>query len=288
MSITKALLGRIVNYAGLFPPAALDMDAAVGKYERYMQGDHAWMLGSFVVPAGRLTEFTSAFQRVCCTEQEAPWTLSVVCAGERDQRTVEDFQEGAVFIRSIETRAEDAASAEAALRDLPEARACYVEFAPARAKDVLPVLIAHGGRAKLRMGGSAAESVPSAESVAKFLVACARERVAWKATTGLHHAISGVRPLTGEAGSPRVAMHGFVNLFLAGAIAWFGAGEGAVMRTLEEQDPAAFQVYEDVIRWHGNEVVTEQVEQARRDFAIGFGSCSFEEPVADIEAFGWL
>ena len=33
---------------------------------------------------------------------------------------------------------------------------------------------------------------------------------------------------------------------------------------------------------------TEHLRGVRREFAISFGSCSFEEPVADLKELGWL
>jgi hypothetical protein len=288
MGAVETLLGRIVDYAGLFPPAALEMESAVRNYQKYLGGDCGWMLGGFVVPAGKLGEFATAFEKVCCGEQEAPWTLSIVCAGEtaEDVRAIEGFRQGAVFIGSLETKAVDGRRAEAVLGKLPAARSRYVEFAPEKAADVLPVLADHGARAKIRMGGVTPESVPSAEVVARFLSACAKERVAWKATAGLHHAVRGVREST--PGGARAPMHGFVNVFLAGALAFYGADEKAVVRTLSEEDPAAFRVDDDVVRWHDNAMISDQIEKVRSDFAISFGSCSFEEPVEDLKAMGWV
>jgi hypothetical protein len=83
-------------------------------------------------------------------------------------------------------------------------------------------------------------------------------------------------------------MHGFVNLFLAGALAFFGADERALVKTLSEEDASAFNLDDDVIRWHDNALIVDQLEQVRGEFAIGFGSCSFEEPVEDLKAMGWV
>jgi hypothetical protein len=288
MSAAQALLGRILEYAGLFPPAALDMDSALRNYQRYADTDEFWLLGGFVLPANRLEEFAGAFERVWGTEQERPWTLKVVCAGETadDVRAIEEFQQGAVFIGSLEAKAADARGAAESLERLPAARSRYVEFPTERAREVLPVLAEYGARAKIRMGGLTAETVPPPEKVAQFLLACARERVAWKATAGLHHAVRGVRELA--PGGARVAMHGFVNLFLAGALAFFGADERALVKTLSEEDASAFNLDDDVIRWHDNALIVDQLEQVRGEFAIGFGSCSFEEPVEDLKAMGWV
>ncbi len=288
MSAAETLLDRIVDYAGLFPPAALGMEVAVRNYQKYLGGDFSWMLGAFVVPAARLGEFSSAFEVVCCSEQEAPWTLSIVCASQtaRDVQAIEEFQQGAVFIASLEAKAPDARAAKELLERLPAARSRYVEFAPDKADDVLPVIGEYGARAKIRMSGATPESVPSVETVAHFLASCARERVAWKATAGLHHAVRGMREL--EPGGARTKMHGFVNLFLAGAIAFFGADEPSIQKTLREEDPTAFRADDDVIRWHDNVLTSDQLEQARTEFAISFGSCSFTEPVDDVKSMRWL
>jgi len=287
MSAVEALLRRIVDYAGLFPPAGLDMESAVRNYQDALAGEDRWMLGSFVVPAARLGVFVEAFERACCGEREQPWTLSVVCAGEGDPDAVEEFQEGAVFLRSVEAKAADRTSAEAALRGLSNSRFRYVEFPPERAPEILPVLAAKGGRAKLRTGGLTAETIPSVETVAAFLRACAAARVPFKATAGLHHPVRGLHLLAPD-GAARATMHGFINLLLAAALAWFGAEDAAVRRTLAEEDASAFRVDDDVIRWHEHAMTTDQLELVRRDFAISFGSCSFAEPVDDLRAMGWL
>jgi hypothetical protein len=289
MGAAEALLGRIVDYAGLFPPAALSMESAVENYRRYLGGDFGWMLNGFVAPAPRLGEFSAAFEKACCGEREAPWTLNIVCAGENpdDVRAIQNFQQGAVFIGSLETKAANAQAARQILERMPAARARYVEFPPEKAAEVLPVLADHGAWAKIRMGGVTAESVPTSEVVARFLLQCVRERVAWKATAGLHHAVRGVRELT--PGGPRVAMHGFVNLFLAGAQAFYGADEKALVRMLNKEDPSAFRADDDVLRWQDDNVlIVDQVEKVRNEFAISFGSCSFDEPIEDVKAMGWF
>ena len=60
MHASTALLRGLVDYAGLFPPAALDMSSAVRNYANYLHGPYAWVLGRLIVPASRLGEFESA------------------------------------------------------------------------------------------------------------------------------------------------------------------------------------------------------------------------------------
>lgn len=288
MSAAEALLSRIVDYAGLFPPAALDMEAAVRNYQEYLSSDDSWLLGGFVVPAARLEEFAAAFDRVCCGEREKPWMVNVVCAGDNpaDVEAIQEFQQGAVFIASLETKAANERAAKEMLERLPAARARHVEFPPERAVEVLPVLAQYGARAKMRMGGATPESVPGVESVAGFLLACAGEKVAWKATAGLHHPVRGSRELS--PGGSRATMHGFINVFVAGALAFAGADEATVVKALAEEEAGAFRVNDDVLQWRNEMLISDQIEAARQQFAMSFGSCSFMEPVDDLKTMGWV
>src|SRR4051794_5561991 len=59
----RVLLYNVVDYAGLFPPAALDMKTAVRNFLAYQASDTAWMLGRFVVPASRLSEFSETLEQ---------------------------------------------------------------------------------------------------------------------------------------------------------------------------------------------------------------------------------
>ena len=55
----RALMSGLIDYAGLFPPARLAMDAAAEEYERARRSAEAWMLGRFCAP-GRLEELSGA------------------------------------------------------------------------------------------------------------------------------------------------------------------------------------------------------------------------------------
>ena len=56
----RSLLSGLIDYAGLFPPAGLGMAEAVRNYDTYVRGEHAWMLGRFVLSAGQIGEAMAA------------------------------------------------------------------------------------------------------------------------------------------------------------------------------------------------------------------------------------
>jgi hypothetical protein len=257
----RALMEGMIDYAGLFPPAALDMAAAGRNYEQYLESEHAWMLGRFVVPAANLGETNPA------------WKVSVIGIPPR-------------WVESCEIKVERAPLAAGVLTGVPQGMTTYFEIP---LQDDPRPLAAMGVRAKIRTGGVTPEAFPSCAAVARFLHASAAANVAFKATAGLHHPIRGTHPLTSEPDSPSVTMHGFVNLFLAAALLWHrGSTEADALATLEETSPDAFRFEENCVTWHGRSMTAAQIRAARRKFAISFGCCSFEEPVQGLKELGWL
>ena len=59
---------------------------------------------------------------------------------------------------------------------------------------------------------------------------------------------------------------------------------------LGERDPDAITMDEMSMTWHNSGVTltAEQIQEAREQFCMGFGSCSFTEPIEDLRAMGWL
>jgi hypothetical protein len=130
----------------------------------------------------------------------------------------------------------------------------------------LDALARYGLRPKVRCGGA---TVPSTEALAAFVQGCRARDLAFKATAGLHHAVR----TNGE--------HGFLNL-LAAVV--FGDEENA----LAEHDLAAFGLDADAFSWRGRSASADELSLARRTRFHSIGSCSFFEPVEELEALGML
>ena len=222
----KALLSGLIDYAGLFPPAALSMEEAVRNYARYREGEHAWMLGKFVVPQASAHEVPADFPK------------SVLGIDEVKAESGFETFKPSTFIEITDV-------------------------------GLIPELAKHGLHAKIRTGGVTPDAIPHLDRVATFIRVCAMHAVPFKATAGLHHPV-------------RATMHGFVNVFMAAAF------PHDAERILAEEDPKAFRFEDDAAWWRDHAVTTEHLEAVRREFAISFGSCSFEEPIADLQTLGWL
>ncbi len=53
MSSVKILLSSIIDYAGLFPPAKLNLQDAIANYHQYQQTPDNVLLRRIVIPAAR-------------------------------------------------------------------------------------------------------------------------------------------------------------------------------------------------------------------------------------------
>jgi hypothetical protein len=166
----------------------------------------------------------------------------------------------------------------------------FIEIPLDAARDTwLDAIAAAGCGAKVRTGGLTADRFPSAGSLAALLEACAQRGLPLKATAGLHHALRDEYPLTYEAGSPMGVMHGFVNVLIAALLVRTGAGTAADAQcALEARDPREFTVSEDAIAWEGHAFTAAACADTRAHLLRSVGSCSFEEPVTDLRALGWL
>jgi hypothetical protein len=122
--------------------------------------------------------------------------------------------------------------------------------------------------------------------VLRFMKACLAAGVAFKATAGLHHPLRAEYALTYAPDAPRGVMHGYLNVFLAAA--WLAAGlpDAQVMALLEERDTSAIRFEGEVVRWRDHVLSAAELSRARERVILGFGSCSFREPLDDAQALG--
>jgi len=250
----EELFAHLIDYAGTFPPAALPMPEAAARYARYREGEHAWMLGKLVVSAA---------------------DADPLCHPERSEGPASHLKRTDLSILGID---ELKATTPDEIRSIKN-KTAYVEVTDLA---LIETIAQYGLRAKIRTGGVTPDAFPTAERVAAFIRECAAHGVAFKATAGLHHPLRSVRPLTYEPDAPRGTMHGFVNVFLAAAL--IEHAEEILMET----DPRAFAFDDDSASWRGHSVATDDLGRIRKEFAHSFGSCSFEEPVADLQELAWL
>ncbi len=285
----RTLLAGLVDYAGLFPPAALSMHNAVRAYNEYRHSERSWALGRFVVPCTRLREF--AEQLALLPADGVVWGLSVL-GDASDQATIARFNDSHASRAVIESVEAKAVSAED-IHALAPLATDYEVYAEVPISDdperLIAAIAAHPPlRAKVRTGGVTAEAFPNSVQVARFLAACAAHHVTFKATAGLHHPLRGDYRLTYDRASAHASMFGFLNLFVAAMLLSDGLSEPEAVLALDDRDPHAFSFTDQGLSWHDHQLSTATIESARQQFATTFGSCSFVEPMDDLHSMGLL
>ena len=278
MTTTEALLSHCIDYAGLFPPARLDLHTTIENYAHYRAGAQAWALGRLILPANRVIEFKESWPSYA-----AVWPISLLLNDDADElRHAIDL---GLFLDVVECKPMPAEKVNTVRELLPDATTVYFEVPlGAGTKESIAAIGAAGGRAKVRMGGVTREAIPSGSDFVNFLSHCIEQGVSFKATAGLHHPIRSVCPLTYEPQSDRALMHGFVNVILAAAIMKNGGDIAEVSAVLEDTSPHNFTLGQEHIQWRGWSFTPRQIADVRRDLMVSFGSCSFTEPLDEIKS----
>lgn len=289
----RTLLAEIVDYAGLFPPSQISMKAAVANYAAYLDSPYKWMLGRFVVPVGRLGEFTENAEKFFGKSEEV-WRLSVL-ASEDIAETIELISvfnremSGKAFADALEVRAANDSEIENINQYLPADLNTYFELPlDKNLADSVIALAIYKRRAKIRTGGVTPEAFPSPEQITRFMRICLAANVPFKCTAGLHHPVRCLKPLTYEQNAPTGKMNGFLNVFLAAAFLQQGYAPKLIHELLKDERPDDFQFRDDGVLWKQEYFAHTTQLRFLRERVISFGSCSFTEPVEDLQEIGLL
>ena len=269
--------------ASLFPPASLAMADAVAGHLRHKASWYREMSGHFVCADEKLTQLSAALTAANVAELD----LALVLPGGADSlETATDavFGEPRLRLRAIElpiAKSDEPAGSAAAvaklasrLDDIPLAGAtAFIEIPASQLdSDALKVAAEHRYLAKLRTGGVTAETFPDEQTLARCLVALAQERLAFKCTAGLHHA---VRHRAEDTGFEH---HGFLNVLLALTAALDGAEVTGVAIVLADSDPGRVAA--------AISALTPDAAAEARSLFTSFGTCSTDEPVTDLVTLG--
>jgi len=273
------LLNGLIDDAAVFPPGNAALPDAVVAHRAHRAAWYAAMVGPLLLPATSLRGLAPLLG--------ADETLAIGLIGDTGLAGLPDVVAAVdprVEIRQVEVavakRGEDPQPGLEYLLGLLAGWPHLIGYAEIPlstglqgALDTIAQARAGGSTvaAKFRTGGLAAELFPTPIELAAVICACRDRQVPFKLTAGLHHAIRHADPETG------FVHHGFVNI-LAGMLA-------AALDEAEVADVAELLATTDAVPLV--EAVRAGID-APRPLWVGFGSCSIEEPVADLAHLGLL
>ncbi len=183
-------------------------------------------------------------------------------------------------------------------------------------KDLTPYINALQGThvaAKIRTGGIVPDAFPTVVQLYQCIHTFAEAQIPFKATAGLHHPLRASYPVTYDAGSPTTAMHGFLNVAILSALLYqrplagkwqarvgsresgdksFGSrlnqNHGSLtmdegLDVIQTSSIQAFHFTDDRVSWNNYHLSLPEIETARQRFFRSFGSCSFQEPIHNLQ-----
>jgi hypothetical protein len=268
------LFARLIDDAAVFPPGSAPIPEAVAGHAEHRSAWYADLVGPLLLPAsvlGNLDEASlprigvvgdtglagvhAAFQAAAASDRWTQYEVAVAKRGEDPQPGLRTLLGEVGMGPDIDVYAE-----------VP------LTWGLLDALDTLATERAAGARVapKFRTGGLAAELFPTPVELAAVICACRERNLPFKLTAGLHHGLRYTDPETG------FTHHGFLNVLAASLAAGGGSEVADVAELLGGTDPVPVV-----------EVVRERLTE-ERPLWIGFGSCSLEQPLADLTTLGLL
>jgi len=243
----QLFLSKLIDYAGLFPPASLDLKSAFNNYLNYTSGSpFSWMLAKFICPASKLPELNELIENEKIVFKY-PLSFSLLGSSSvhssefldsisHDVSLISGFNSrysGKINIDAFETRLPDDVfsikgddvsydmirlASDKLVEINGEVLPLFLESLPDENLPALADSISKhnksGGKSayKLRTGGVAAASFQTSGKIAFAIKTCVDREVPMKCTAGLHH------PVRHYNESVKTKMHGFINVFGAGIL----------------------------------------------------------------------
>lgn len=293
-----AAFAALVDYAGVFPPASESTDQAVKRFLAARGGTSGWVAGRFLCRASDLAELAAVVTSTVKAGDE-PWEVSVIFDLPAGQ--------AATLAANFHAEMDPAVTVTAAEAKLPQATHESVDSLIATMLTVAPNVVPfieidtstgitkqvelvaevladrrRTGGVKLRCGGLTRDLFPEPWEVAEFVTAAADQRLAFKATAGLHQP---VRHFDEELGAFR---HGFLNILMATALAESGMHVETIEAVIAETDASAFSVGAASASWRDHDVPGSALRRIRQERFVAYGSCDFDEPVGALASLGFL
>jgi len=258
------------------------MADAVAGHLRHKTAWYRDMSGPFVCPDSKIIELGTALTAANVAELDLALVLPGGAAS-LDAAVDSVFADPRLRLRAVELPIAAGDEPSAAVAELASAldrtpltgAAAFIEI-PVRqlTADAARTAADHRYLAKLRTGGVTSEAFPDERTLGMALIVLAEERLAFKCTAGLHHA---VRHRAGDTG---LEHHGFLNVLLAVGAALAGANADAVAVELADRDA-------DRVAAKMTQLDPDTVAAIRALFT-SVGTCSTVEPITDLVTLGLI
>tara|TARA_R110002124_G_scaffold246052_2_gene411147 strand:- start:8597 stop:9589 length:993 start_codon:yes stop_codon:yes gene_type:complete len=319
----QPFLSQILDYAGLYPPASLPLNDAFGEYIKHYQSNEFWMLSKFVAGTNYLSdlvELINAYEEspkpflitaVAAQSVSLQGFKQVVVATKKTITNAVNKSSKEIRVPSLEIKLPENLFKAADTTELQEA----IEYAvnEMTSSPILPyeIFFEISGFAfeqtnidlivdmlsnhlavlaskdleyfsnigfKIRCGGVEAFQFPPIDYLAHAIHSSVQKKIPLKFTAGLHH------PVRHYNSTVSTKMHGFLNVFGATLLCHHkGLSKAEVRNMLEDENPNNFIFSDAQFIWKDYSIASDEIQLLRSHYVTSFGSCSFDEPVEDLQ-----
>lgn len=266
------MLDGLFDYAGLYPPTILSLEEAFANYLRYLDGEESLVTNRFICPSAKLTTLAS----LVLAQSRADLRISVTASEDLmgDYQAITSFeatvgQLATVYGYELKLNPEMPMAEQIAHFGGDAGLDEFLEIPwNDEISDSIALIAEHEGPyAKARCGGG---YIPTPKELAQFLKATISLEVPFKLTAGLHHPFA-------SGGN-----HGFFNALVASALILHeDLPVSTTARVLAEENANEFVISDDQVGWQDLVAPLDSIVEMRSIF-LNIGSCSIEEPLADL------
>lgn len=289
----KNFMTGLIDYAGLFPPASLDIQTVLDNYTAYLESEDGWILGRCILPASQLYRVTfhpgfrcSVIVSPAVSEEEFDQLVKFCAMKGRVEMVETRFPED---INSLEHFSEHFQQLHSRLRqtglqdvqlfvetkNVADAAAAIASFNNSRSGGDVIRDVGY----KLRCGGMEKQVFPPPEKVAGAISICREHDIPIKFTAGMH------LPFRNYSVDIKVMQHGFVNVFGAALLCWgCNLSTKEITECLRDENAGHFHFMNESFSWKNKMIPVSEIKRLRQSRVISFGCCSFTEPVEGLRS----
>jgi hypothetical protein len=281
-------LENIIDYAGIFPPAALPASESLANYRRYRGSSENWILGSLAWSCSTLSELgallspNDELELALIGRPSSSWDTWQEARFqdvEDVNRLLEKCPE--VAAATYESRLEDVSRVSDALnslRSLGKETDVYFELPWDQPLDdaLAELATQEWARVKFRTGGKTKEAYPSPHQLAGVIKQCIDLEVEFKLTAGLHEPIAHIDDSNGAFA------HGFLNVLMATSAAFEDDASVEELSVILSSTDASLWSVKKGLSFNGKVLSEDDLNNARSFFG-SFGSCSITDPLEGLQ-----
>lgn len=290
----QAFMAGLIDYAGFFPPANLDLQTSLTNYGEYLANEYGWMMSRCIIPCKALANI----------QEDYNFRYSIIVSPEVSEYEVELLSNFSPKIAMIEVNIADTGDQSAIYfkqlnhiaSQLEQANICNTQLfieSPQTTSVAEAIAQFNNGEKgsiavstagyKLRCGGLTGSAYPHSARVAEVISTCSSLNIPWKFTGGLH------QPLRNYHQQLDTMQHGFINIFGASLLhAAKQLPSDLIVEMLDDENGSNMHFTDDHFSWKSHNIATEEIKKLRENLIVSFGSCSFEEPLEGLAARGFI